>query len=394
MYKKPCIFSAFALLLFLISCTPSGRTPSAADAGDTLPTQFAQGFDLVEHEGYTEAIVYNPWAGGRPLARYLLVRDTATAVPAGGTKVKVPIGALAVNSATYLESLRLLGALPTVTGVCSARYIYNPQILRGVGEGRIADLGDSYNLNIEKLLTLRPEALITPAYNTQDENTRRLERCGIPLVYTVEWQEASPLGRAEWIRFIAAFYDKLPQADTLFAGIARRYAALRDLVPPAGRKKGRAPSLLVGQDFRGSWSMPAENSFNAVLYRDAGADYVPPSSTADAAGAAPSEGTASTGSRTTTVEAALLQYGDADCWVGVQASTYEELQAASSRYALFRPFRSGEVYNFNGRTTPEGGNDYWESAVVHADSLLADLIRVFHPTLLPGHEWVYVRPLR
>ncbi len=79
--------------------------------------------------------------------------------------------------------------------------------------------------------------------------------------------------------------------------------------------------------------------------------------------------------------------------MGVQASTYEELQNQNSRYALFAPFRLGEVYNFNGRTTPTGGSDYWESAVVYADSLLADFVKVLHPSLLPAHRLLYIRAL-
>lgn len=394
MIRTCCRIVLFLLPLLFAACTPSTRKEQSADPGDTLITSYAQGFDLIRHEGYTEAIVYNPWAKGSILARYLLVRDTTAAVPAEGIKVKIPIRSLAANSATYLEPLRLLGELGTVKGICNAAYIYNKEVLQGVANGRIVDLGDSYNLNLEKLLQLGPEALMTTAYNAQDENTRRLERCGIPLIYNVEWQETSPLGRAEWIRFIAAFYDKVPQADTVFSAIASRYEQLRARIARALDRKGHRPTLLVGQDYRGSWSMPAPNSFNATLYRDAGADYTPPSSTPGTATSAPTESTQATGSRTTTIEAALLQYGDADCWVGAQAATYEELQAANNRYELFRPFRTGEVYNFEKRTTPQGGNDYWESAITHADVLLADLVRVFHPTLLPHHELVYISPLR
>lgn len=266
----------------------------------------------------------------------------------------------------------------------------NPE---GVQEGRIADLGDSFNLRIERLLSLSPAALMTTAYNAEDENSRRLERCGI-LIYNIEWQESTPLGRAEWIRFIAAFYDKLPLADSLFGGISERYLALRDRVQAAVDKDMRRPALLAGQDFRGTWSMPAPGSFNAVLYQDAGALYTPPTHTGtNGTGSGSEAGSGTTGSLQTTIEAALLKYADAEVWMGVQASTYEELQNQNSRYALFAPFRLGEVYNFNGRTTPAGGSDYWESAVVHADSLLADFVKVLHPSLLPAHRLLYIRAL-
>lgn len=391
---KYCIGWIFVLHVLLISCSTNSKKAENAAPGDTLQTRFAQGFDLIRHGEMTEAVVYDPWHRGQVYKRYYLVRDTATAVPADGIRIRIPLPSIAINSATYIESLRLLGELSTVRGVCNADYIYSPQIRKGVQEGRIADLGDSFNLRIERLLSLSPAALMTTAYNAEDENSRRLERCGIPLIYNIEWQESTPLGRAEWIRFIAAFYDKLPLADSLFGGISERYLALRDRVQTAVDKGMRRPTLLAGQDFRGTWSMPAPGSFNAVLYQDAGALYTPPTHTGtNGTGSGSEAGSGTTGSLQTTIEAALLKYADAEVWMGVQASTYEELQNQNSRYALFAPFRLGEVYNFNGRTTPTGGSDYWESAVVHADSLLADFVKVLHPSLLPAHRLLYIRAL-
>jgi iron complex transport system substrate-binding protein len=36
------------------------------------------------------------------------------------------------------------------------------------------------------------------------------------------------------------------------------------------------------------------------------------------------------------------------------------------------------IYNNTLRTTPEGGNDFWESGAVRPDLILEDLIQVFH----------------
>ena len=41
-----------------------------------------------------------------------------------------------------------------------------------------------------------------------------------------------------------------------------------------------------------------------------------------------------------------------------------------------------------------GGNDYYESAVAQPDAVLADLIAIFHPALLPDHEFVYYQRLQ
>ncbi len=347
--------------------------------GDSLPVQYAKGFALIQHEGYLAAVVYNPWQEGSVYARYYLVKDAAVQTPADGVKIRIPLQKLAVNSATYLESLHRIGELHTLVATGNTAYIYNSQVREGVASRRIADLGDSYNMNIEKLMMLHPDALMATAYNTQDENTKRLEKCGIPLIYNIEWQETTPLGRAEWVRFIAAFYDKLPQADSVFSGVATRYEDLCCKVAHA--TLNRKPSILAGQDYRSSWSMPCGESFNANLYRDAGASYF-------------YSATKGKGSISTTIEEALLHFKDADVWLGALAETYRDMAAMNGKYTLFKPYKDRHVYNFNKRVTPTGGSDYWEGAVLHADLLLADLVRILHPNLLPGYETTYIQPLR
>ncbi len=376
--KKLLFYLALIPVLFSGCGTEHGQETGFAH-GDTLQTAYARFFDLIQADDYLTAVVYNPWKEGEVYARYYLVRDTASKVPADGVKIQIPVQQFVANSATYFESLNQIGELHTVTGTCNVSYIYNPEINKGVQAGTIQDLGDSYNLNIEKLMKLRPDLVMTTAYNSQDENSKRLAQCGIPVVYNVEWQEATPLGRAEWMRFIAAFYDKLPQADSVFCSIAQRYEALKLRV--AGANPDSKPRLLSGQDFRGTWSMPSGESFNATLYRDAGASYF-------------YEDRKGTGSVTTTLEEALLHFNEADIWIGSLANSYQELIEMDSKYKLFKPYKQRNVYNYNRRTTSSGGNDYWEGAIVHADLLLSDLIKLFHPALLPDYSLTYVQKLK
>ena len=143
------------------------------------------------------------------------------------------------NSATHLGFLELLGELHKVTGVCNSAYIYNPTILQGVKEGKIKDLGDAFNLDIENLLLLHPQAVMTSAYNTEDENSRRMKQTGLPILYDIEWQEKSILGRAEWIKFVGALFDKEALADSIFGRIAKQY----NEVKKSAEKFSYAPSI-------------------------------------------------------------------------------------------------------------------------------------------------------
>ena len=53
----------------------------------------------------------------------------------------------------------------------------------------------------------------------------------------------------------------------------------------------------------------------------------------------------------------------------------------------------GRVFNNNKRAGANGGNEFWETGTVHPNLVLADLVKIFHPELLPEHELVYYRKL-
>ncbi|MEG2514269.1 MAG: ABC transporter substrate-binding protein, partial [Bacteroidaceae bacterium] len=174
-----------------------------------------------------------------------------------------------------------------------------------------------------------------------------------------------------------AFFDKTDIADSLFQEVEQRYSNIKSKVMKIENK----PSILSGQDFRGTWTMPAGKSFNAQLYREAGGQYF-------------YENENTSGSISSTIEEALIRFSKADVWIGAQANSLKELGEIDEKYKLFKAYKERQVYNFNKRTTPAGGNDYWESAIARPDLLLADMIKVLHPTLLPEHEFFYIQKLK
>ncbi|KAA6332071.1 iron complex transport system substrate-binding protein [termite gut metagenome] len=359
------------------ACAGGEKSRQQAERDATFTTlQYAKGFDITHSGDYTKITVFNPWKSGEVYDTYYLVKDDQTRIPSGGHKIRIPIKNLMVNSATHLGFLDLLGETDKVTGVCSASYIYNPYIIKGVEEGKIQDLGDAFNLDIERLLLLHPQAVMTSAYNTEDNNSKLMKQTGLALLYNVEWQEKSLLGRAEWMKFVAAFFDKETLADSIFNDVAQRYHEIK----AKADSLSIFPTILSGQDFRGAWSMPGGQSFSARLFQDAGATYH-------------YAGNNNSGSISTTIEEALIHFSQADIWVGVQVSTLEELGKADKRYKLFKAYRKGNVYNTFRRTTPAGGNDYWESGVARPDLLLSDMIKICHPGLLPDYKLTYMKRL-
>lgn len=369
------ILISFCTLWNLLSCSYSKKQKTTQSKTTNLT--YAQGFSIDKEKDFTCVTVYNPWKKGEIFARYYLVKSNEIRTPKDGAKIKIPIQSMVANSATYFTFLEELGELNVVKGVCNTNYIYNPSILKGVETKKIVDLGDAFNNDMETLLLLQPEIMMTTAYNAVDENSKRLAKTGIHLIYNIEWQERKVLGRAEWIKFVAAFFDKGALADSLFKATEKRYLRLKAIASKAQSK----PSIMSGQDFRGSWTMPAGISFSNELFNDANISYIYSKNT-------------DKGSISSTIEEVLMKFHNADIWIGVSALDYQQLKDMNEKYALFKAFKNKQVYNFKKRCTSTGGSDYWESGVAHPDYILADLIKICHPELLPDYTTFYTSPLK
>ena len=204
-----------------------------------------------------------------------------------------------------------------------------------------------------------------------------MRQTGLNIIYNIEWQEPTLLGRAEWIKFIGAFFDKEALADSIYTEIEQRYndSKMKALV------LSYAPSIFSGQDYRGTWSLPGGKSYTAQLFRDAGASYKY------------SQDSTST-SIPSNIEEVLVNFNQADIWIGAQASSLEELGKTDSKYKLFKAYKEGNVYNTNKRINATGGNDYWESGVARPDLLLNDMIKICHPSLLSEYELTYYERLK
>ena len=338
---------------------------------------YATGFAVNNFEDYKEVIVFSPWKKGEIYARYYLVKDIKTKTPNDGEKIKIPLKTLASTSVTHLEFLSLLDEIQTITGVCSPALIYNSELQKNIQAGKITDLGDAFSLNVEKTLVLKPEALMTSGFNQADAAAQRIGQAGIPVIFNNEWMETSLLGRAEWIKFVAVFYNKEQLADSIFTDIEKRYNKLKYRALNVSKK----PKIMAGNNFRGTWYMPAGQSFMGQLFRDAGGDYFYANDT-------------TTGSLPLNVETVLKNFAETDVWLNVNFSTIDELIKTDSKHEFFHPVITRQVYNFNKRLLPSSANDFWESAVARPDLLLGDVIAILHPELLPDYEFVYAEKLK
>ena len=205
-----------------------------------------------------------------------------------------------------------------------------------------------------------------------------IQSAGTAIVHNADWVESSPLGRAEWVKFISLFFNREAEAEAWFEQVRADYAAARALAADVERR----PTVHTGQVWGGIWYASGGRSYVAQLLADAGADYV----WAD---------DDSTGSMEHDIETQLAQANAAEFWLHA-ASWWSSTAAAlaeDSRYGEFASLQNGNVWNPTLATNEQGGNDFFERGAVRPDLVLRDLIAILHPGLLPDHAFVYYQQL-
>lgn len=360
---------------FFIGCVQQKSDKQYTNA--IVENKYAQGFKISHENNFTRIDVYNPWLEGENYATYYLYKNDTVNLPTDGFKLKIPLQSIAINTFAYFEFLSKLDEMTKITGVSDGFRIYNPLILEKLKNGTIVDLGDPFKLNLEKTLSLSPKAILTSAYAQKDAYSERVIEAGIPLIYNIEWMENTPLARAEWIKFIAAFFDKSAQADSIFNAIETRYLAQKKI---AKRFLSDSIKILSGDMFQDTWYVPGGESFNAHLYQDAGLDYFYKNDN-------------QRGSIGLDFESVLVNFGNADYWFGCDADSYKSLLAKDKKYRLLKAVKGRHVFNNKNRVTATGGNDFFESALSNPDLLLHDLLIAVHPEAFPDKHFVYIKPL-
>lgn len=343
--------------------------------------EYAAGLTIEYHNSYKVITVKTPWPGASESMEYALVQCGAPR-PEGFLEeqiIEVPAKTIITMSTTYLPALDELGLLDRLVGVDDTTYVNNPAVLKMAEDGKLASIGYGSGVNVEKVLELAPSLVMTYGSGAPEYDAHPvLLQAGQKVVVNAEWMDTTPLGRAEWLKFIAVFFNKEAEAEALFDQIEQDYQKLAALTASVSQK----PTVFTGSAYQGTWYMPGGQSFAAAFLRDAGANYL-------------WRDDPSTGSLPLSFEAVFEKAKDADYWLNVGfVGALDDLKGMDPRYADFAAFQKGNVWNNDAKTNSNGGNDYYESAVLHPERVLADLIFIFHPDLLPNHQLVYYRQVK
>jgi iron complex transport system substrate-binding protein len=343
---------------------------------------YAKNFTIEEYTNYKLLTVSNAYRNASSVYRYALVERGATLpddLPRDAVVIRTPVKRVVIMETVYVGYLDALGQLDQICGAASASYINHPKVIQGVESGDIQSIQSGQKLDIERLLLLKPDLILTTNIGEgQMDVYPQMQRASLPVVLTADYMEHHPLARTEWLKFLAEFFKTEDRSNEIFNSIKAQYTGLLD------KTKGidERPSVFCGAPYSGSWHVPGGNSFIARVIKDAGAHYL----WAD---------DPSRGSLPLDTERVFLRAAEADYWI--HPSHYRslsELFNADPRFAKFGAAQISQVFNNTRQVSKNGGNNIWERGIVHPEEVLADLIKIFHPDLLPEHELIYYENLQ
>jgi iron complex transport system substrate-binding protein len=377
------LFFLAGIVLFGIGCgqRTGGSSAQTSRLLKHMVVDYAHGFRIDYYEGYRELSIVDQMAGKTDTLHYLLV-DSGVAAPADGAGIPVivtPVRQFAVQSSVQVALADFVGVGDRIVGLGNFNYINSPIVREGIRTGRVKEIGIDSRVNSELLISMHPGVLI--AMTNPDATAgqyKPVTDAGIPVIPDAEWLETTPLGRAEWVKVLGALVDREDSVAKKFDSVVQAYRRLAAIGSAATTK----PTVIVNMPFKGTWYLPAGGNYQTQFLHDAGATYP----WADSRGA---------NSLSLTFEAVAPVALKADYWLNLgYMNSKNDVLASDSRYSGFHSFQTGELYNFNKRVNDLGSNDYWESGIVNPHLILADLIRILHPGLLPQDTLYYYKQLK
>mgnify|MGYP001041346435 CR=1 FL=1 len=353
------------LILFVTSCQIDQKKSAHPEILRPVEVRHAKGLRIWKNESTYKIQVRNPQDTLEIIGTYFF--------KISGDSADIPINSFALGSTTIASYFQRLDLNDKITGLTFSNLVLNSELQARINSGVVAELTSGGELDFEKVLALNPDCFLT--YSTGSSNLDRIQEQGIDVFALPEHLESTPLGRAEWIKMIGCLNGNLEESISAFEEIEGAYSDLKAQVALIST----LPRVFTGSRYRDHWYAPGNESYIAAYIRDAGGNYT----FRDIEGH---------GSAELDMEAALVQMSQSDYWGMVvsqdSAFTIDQLVEEDERYADFSSVKSGNIFVCNSKKA-----DYFGDGVVEPHLILADLVSIFHPNVLPNHEYIYFRPV-
>ncbi|MDA8020634.1 MAG: ABC transporter substrate-binding protein [Thermoanaerobaculia bacterium] len=379
---------------------PSPGTPTHDAFPDKAEIRHATGFTVSYHGTYKVVRVAadvkalqlssgegRAWEKASFDLLVLVQRGTDPPVATGhlaeATFIEVPIHSAAVNRDADALRIKHLGFMDRLVGI-GGTGIFDSELRDRVESGTLPAIGSALHrtMDLELLLTETPAAVfLRVASLDHTYEFQRLRDLGLASVPVYSWAETSALARAEWLKYIALFFNAEAEAHRQFEQIQARYDELVTLV---GTRSERPKAVWAYSPRAGGWRAHCRG-VEAGLLGDAGMINV--MAVEDAAVSSGEVGHSE--GLSFSDERFLKQAGDAEIWI--TWSPTDERWPSARYLEGFLAYRDDNVFHHRKRRLPSiGADDWYELGQLRPDLILADLIAVAHPELLPDHELVFL----
>ena len=363
----------------LVSCKKNETTEVAKSPIAKNSIEYASGLSIVKQEGYSVVTVTNPWPNANKKFTYIL-KEKEGKVPdslQAYTTINVPLETVVVTSTTNIPYLEMLDVENKLVGFPHTDYISSEKTRILIDKGIVKNVGQNEKLNIEQLIDLAPDLIVTFGVDNNNPMLDNLKKSGLNVMIQADWMEQSPLGKAEWIKLYGALFGKEDKAKELFDKIVESYNQAKKLVA----EKPATTTVLYGSMYEDVWYVAKGNSWVAQFMKDAKSNYL----WADLKG---------TGSEGLSFEKVLDKAKTANVWIASGSFlTLAELEKANPHYSEFDAFKNKSIYTLESKFGATGGTIYYELSPSRPDLVLKDYIKIFHPDLLPSYEFTFASKL-
>lgn len=283
--------------------------------------------------------------------------------------VYIPLKNVMALSSTFVGAMVKLNVLDSLKAVSLSKNNWHiPQVKEAMSRGAIKYVGGD-NMeppDYELVKSIEPELVFVYTGEVgQRYIMRKFDELGIPYAVNNEWLEPNYLGRMEWIKFTAAFYNKEPEAEEIFNNAVKSINQTKAMVE--GLKK---PKVAWGLSWLGKVYVANADSYVGKWIADCGGDYVFKN--------------IGRGSDTqVSMEDFYALAKDAD--ILIFSSTTDYMKDPTIRgivkdnplFADIKAVKNGDVWAY--------APDWWQT-IPETDLIVKDIAAVFHPEKFPGHK--------
>jgi iron complex transport system substrate-binding protein len=290
---------------------------------------------------------------------------------------QIPFKKIILLNASMAGYISELGAENLLVGVSSPEYIYSENIQDLIKEGKIQNVGNDQKYNVEKIISLKPDAIFTNHIASFDNTYQLLKNNGIQVVFLDEYMEQKPLEKMAYIKLFGRLLGKDEEAQKKYEEIEKNYNDLKQLALKSKEK----PTVLANEMYGDVWYLPGGKTSVANFITDANANYI-------------LNNNSDTKAVTMSFEEVFAKSKNVNIWVNAgNHSSKKEMLQINQFYGELNVFNKGKIYGITGKER-QNANDFFESGIVRADLVLKDYIKIFHPELLPDYQLTYMKELQ